>query len=292
MTRHFLLKVKANWQRTTYGLALSLVAAAAVVVSITLFASPAKAETTAVVESYASVGNVQPGMLVALVSGQSNTVQALTANNISDMFGAVVNPADTSAILSPSSGTQNTYVATNGDYDVLVSNQDGSIAAGDYITVSSLNGIGMKAGSTQSLVLGKALSGFNSNSTIVNTDSLVVNGKTTTVELGEIPVVIDIVRNPALNQVADLPGFLKHITQAVTNKPVDAARAYISLAILIITVIVVAVMLYSGISSSIISIGRNPLSKHSILSGLIGVSLTSIAIFIVGLFAVYLLLKL
>ena len=51
-------------------------------------------------------------------------------------------------------------------------------------------------------------------------------------------------------------------------------------------------LLYSGIRSSVISIGRNPLSKESITKSLLQIILTSIIIFLIGLFGVYLLLRL
>jgi hypothetical protein len=46
------------------------------------------------------------------------------------------------------------------------------------------------------------------------------------------------------------------------------------------------------VRSSMIALGRNPLSRKSILRGMFQVIITSIIIFICGLFGVYLLLKL
>jgi hypothetical protein len=52
------------------------------------------------------------------------------------------------------------------------------------------------------------------------------------------------------------------------------------------------VILYSGVRNTLISIGRNPLSKKTIYKGLIQIILMGLIIFITGLFGVYLLLKL
>jgi hypothetical protein len=264
----------------------------AAVLTLTAVTGVAGAQT--VVQSYASTGNVQNDMIVSLANGQTDIVTPASTANLKKIFGVTVSPTDTSAILSPSSGAgQSVYVATNGTYEVLVSNQNGVINVGDYITVSSLDGIGMKTGSTEAMVLGKALAAFDGKTNVTNTATLTSgNGKKITVSLTAIPVDVNIIQNPQLNQAPDLPGFLRHITQTVTNKPVDAVRAYISLGVLAITLVVVGIMLYSGVRSSIISIGRNPLSRRSIMSGLLGVGLTAMAIFIVGLIAVYLLLKL
>jgi len=51
-------------------------------------------------------------------------------------------------------------------------------------------------------------------------------------------------------------------------------------------------VLYGGIRSSIISIGRNPLAKKSIVRGLIQVITVGVIILVIGLFSVYLLLRL
>ena len=55
---------------------------------------------------------------------------------------------------------------------------------------------------------------------------------------------------------------------------------------------IAATLLWSGVRSGMISIGRNPLSKHSIIQGLMQVIIVAVLIFIIGVFAVYLLLKL
>jgi hypothetical protein len=49
--------------------------------------------------------------------------------------------------------------------------------------------------------------------------------------------------------------------------------------------------MYGGIRNGLISIGRNPLSKKSIVRGMIQVILTALTIFLLGIFGVYLLLR-
>jgi hypothetical protein len=56
--------------------------------------------------------------------------------------------------------------------------------------------------------------------------------------------------------------------------------------------VVAGSMLYAGVRSSMISIGRNPLSKQSIVKSMVQVIITSFMVFILGIFGVYLLLKL
>jgi hypothetical protein len=64
------------------------------------------------------------------------------------------------------------------------------------------------------------------------------------------------------------------------------------MAIAAVSLIAAIVMLAIGVRNSVISIGRNPNAKKSILRALTGIILTSLLILIVGMFTVYLLLKL
>jgi hypothetical protein len=79
--------------------------------------------------------------------------------------------------------------------------------------------------------------------------------------------------------------------QNVTNKSVSTIKSYLSLLILLASFIIAGVILYAGIRSSITAVGRNPLSKRSVMRSLAQVIITSFTVVIVGVFAVYLLLR-
>ena len=51
-------------------------------------------------------------------------------------------------------------------------------------------------------------------------------------------------------------------------------------------------LIYSAVRSSLIAIGRNPLSKKSIIRGLFQVVIIGLMVFLSGIFGVYLLLRL
>ncbi|HEX4774835.1 MAG TPA: hypothetical protein VH234_04940, partial [Candidatus Saccharimonadales bacterium] len=63
------------------------------------------------------------------------------------------------------------------------------------------------------------------------------------------------------------------------------------LIIFLVTAAAAVTILWSGVRSGLISLGRNPLSRHTILSGMYKVIFTGLGIFILGLAGVYLLLK-
>jgi len=121
-----------------------------------------------------------------------------------------------------------------------------------------------------------------------------VNGNTNqTVKLGSVPVTIDIKKNPNDKSTkSDLPEFLQRLGQQIAEKEVSPIRIYLSLGITLISILAAIAILYSGVRNGVISIGRNPMSKKSIFRALLEVILTSILILIIGLFAVYLLLRL
>lgn len=89
-----------------------------------------------------------------------------------------------------------------------------------------------------------------------------------------------------------LPQFLKNMSEDIAGKPVSTVRVYASLAILLFAASLAVMLLYSGIKVSIASINRNPLSKKPIVKSVFQIIVTSIIIFLIGVFAVYLILRL
>lgn len=257
-------------------------------------AAAADSSLQAVVQSYTASSSLQTGMIVKLAGSNSTRVEPVTADTAKNIHGVVVPQGDAPVTLAPVSGTdQQVYVATSGRYEVLVSNQNGTVNAGDYITVSSLDGIGMKAATKDVEIVGRAASSFDGvhgvqSSTTVK-DS---QGKSTTVSIARIPVDIAIGPNPDALKLGNVPGILQHAGILVAGKPVTPWRLYISAVLLLGVIIIAGSLLYSGVRSSMVAIGRNPLAKSSITRNLIQVVFTSITIFIIGVFGVYLLLKL
>lgn len=262
----------------------SVMLAVLIVISVS---GPVLAQT--VLQGYASDEALQKGMLVKLKNEDQSKVETVTEATLDSLKGVVADANDSPVTLSGDG--QKIFVATSGSYEVLVSNENGQIAQGDYISASSLAGIGMKANENQTVVLGRAIAKFEGGG-----DSI---GKSTTkdgqnVSFGRIKVDIGVVKNPLLkNPEKDkVPDVLQKVASTVAEKPVTSLRIYLALCVLIATTLVAATTLFSGVRSTVISIGRNPLSKGIIIKGLVQVLLVSLIIFITGLFGVYLLIKL
>lgn len=245
-----------------------------------------------VTQGYSSDKVLQRGTIVSLDAEDTAKVGAATRENEDRLHGIVVSANDSAFTLSDEK--EKTFVATVGRFDGLVSTEAGTIQPGDFVTISSVSGIAMKAGERDRFTVGKAIEGFDGEVNRVSTteikDSL---GAVNTVSIGRVLIDISVGSNPLLKPVeSSLPGFLQRATEAIAGKPVSPIRVYISIFILLAAGSISGSLMYSGIRSSVISIGRNPLSKKSITKSLFQIILTSIIIFLIGLFGVYLLLRL
>jgi hypothetical protein len=252
-----------------------------------VFAGPVSAQN--VTQGYNADGTLQNGMVVRIKKGDPNTVQALSQKQETEMYGLVVSASDAPVSLS-SDDKSEVYVATFGQYPVLVNTQNGVIHAGDRLVISSYSGVAMKADTKHAVLIGKALQNFSDGS---NAEGHVKLSDGTTVAMGRVMVDIGVSRNPTYSgDVAPgVPHVLIEIASAVTDKPLTALRLYASLGTILIDFGLAGAILYSGIRTGMNSIGRNPLAKKSILKSLFSIILTALVVVFVGLIAVYLLLK-
>lgn len=242
-----------------------------------------------VTQGYSTDETLQNGLVVRLKAGDKAKVVPLTQEEETEMLGVVVSSTEAPVSISDPNEHQ-VFVATQGRYDVLVSTQNGQIRAGDGIVISSVKGVGMKADDLHRVLIGKALENFDGES---DAESKVKISDGRTVALGRIRVDITVNRNPAYSgdTIAGVPHQLSRLAYAVTDKPVTAFRIYASLAVLFTCIVVAGAILYSGIHAGVSSVGRNPLAKGGIIKSLIAMTLTSLIVVSIGLFAVYLILK-
>ena len=266
----------------------------AITTLLALVAVSAPVSAQAVSHSYDTDGNLQQGMIVMLDPKNSNKVIPLTNKNDSAMHGVVVAANDTIISIGGDGSKSQVYVANDGKYEVLVSTQNGTIKKGDIITISSLDGIGMKVDINESVVLGKALTDFDGKNNVSSTTTLKTHSGNTKVAIGKIAVDIGIAHNPIQVSVngPPVPAFIKKTGEIITGKSVSTVRLYVAFIILIVTVFITGSLLYGGVKSSLTAIGRNPLAKGAVARGLIQVIVLGIIIFVLGLFSVYLILKL
>lgn len=285
------LKMQSIWIKIKQNISTPKILAFSALV-ILVFLSvlhPIGAQT--VTQGYKSDTPLQRGMVVVVKQDDPTKIEPAKLSTIEKIIGVVVAAND--APVTISSEEQNNFVATIGRYDVLVSDQAGAVKSGDYLTVSALEGIATKAGTNDQVVIGKALGDFDGKNSFGSTDLKDSDGFSKKVQIGRIPMDIAIGPNPQRKATqANVPEILKRVSETVAGKPVNPVRIYIGMTIFFVSAIIAGSMLFAGIRSTTISIGRNPLSKKSILKGLVQIILMSLIVFIVGIFGVYLLIRL
>jgi hypothetical protein len=241
------------------------------------------AHADTIVHGFKTKSTLLPGFIVTLSQSSSDTVETVPGNDPSRIYGVVIDPSQ--APVTVQQEGQQVFVATGGNYPVLVNTENGPIKPGDYISTSAVEGIGAKASQNQPLVLGQAIEGFDGKKGVIANDS-------SQGALGRITVSIIPGKNPLVKDSVAIPSPLKRFGEAVAGKNVSAVRIYAALAFFIVTAAIAFALLWSGVRNGMISIGRNPLSKKSIMRGLLQVIIMAFGVFIVGMIGVYLLLKL
>ncbi len=263
---------------------------------VTAQSQPSKIETTGLTPTnYGTDRVLRAGTVVQADEKDASKVVPATHDKLPRAFGLVVKRDSLPITISDATADGHVLVATAGRHQALVTTENGVIAAGDALAVSSLSGTLMKADTNQELIFGKALASFSGKDNVISSTTLKDNkGKPLRrVQIGTVPVAIDITKNPYKKSTkVNLPEPLQRVGFQIADKPVTPVKFIVSVIIMIISIIIAVSLLYVGVRSSIISVGRNPLSRKSVLKALMEVILTSVLILIIGLFAVYLLLRL
>lgn len=247
---------------------------------------PASAIAASISKSYHVHGTVINGSIVSLDSGSSDTVRLSNSHNASLFVGIVTGANDSLLAINPS--TLTTQVAIDGSVPALVSNLNGNINIGEHISMSSLSGVGEKAESGLPVV-GTAESAFTDSSLNASTQPVTdKQGKPVLVKVGYIRLSIG-TTTATVNGGIQLNSLQKFF-QTLTGHVISTARIIMSLAITCIGLLIISILMYGSIFGSLISIGRNPLSKYSVLKALRSVLGLALFISIIACFTVYLLL--
>ncbi len=270
---------------------VAVLTAVAVLIITAIFTPAAAQEFT---QGYSSDEQLIRGSIVAIDENDPNKVLMINDEKIEDVFGIVVRANDSALTLT--SDRTGVFVATSGRYEVLISDINGPIETGDDLTLSSIKGVGMLADADHVTLIGTALEPFNLSNpeTMVLSEVTATDASGTEVEIaiGRILVEVVVKPNPNARRVQQVPQFLASIAETITgNSDVSAFRIYSALAVLVLASAIAGSLLYSAVRNSIVSIGRNPLSKKSVLAGLAQVVVVGVIIFLSGLVAVYLILK-
>lgn len=239
-----------------------------------------------ITQGYHYNGTIIDGALVAVDPKNAVTVVLASVQNADQLVGVMVPPGSSQITISQAGQVQ---VASSGTVAVDVSDENGPISKGDYITASNVAGVGAKA-DRSGRVVGVAQADFTGRESGDARTS--VGGQS--VALGQIPVSLYVgtVDINSSGSGAQVPASLERLAQTVAGHQVSAIRLILAAVIMLAGLVSVAVILYGAVSNSFLSIGRNPLASHSVYKGLLQVSGVAMGLLALCAFVMYLVVRL
>jgi hypothetical protein len=237
--------------------------------------------------SYRSNVSIPNGSIVSLDPSKTNFVELASTNNGKYLTGVALNTND--SLLAEDSTVNTDQVATSGNVNTLVSTINGNINVGDSIAVSPFNGVGME-GNLGSRLIGLAETSFNSK-TSGATEQMVKDkqGQSRDIWVGYVRLSIAIGTESTVGgkQINSLQRAVKDFS----GRTVPTLRIVTSMSIALVALIGLVTLIYASIYGSIISIGRNPLAKHSVFRTLGGVIFMTLIVAGIAGAAIFFLLR-
>lgn len=240
-----------------------------------------------VAQGYKVGTNVVVGMSVSLIS---DTVFPSTPQNSGNLLGVVV--SQNSVAVTLASESNQAQVITNGVANAFVSDLNGEVKNGDPLVPSPIEGVLMKA-TEAGRSMGSAQQDFNTGAQgVQKKDIKTKDGTTKVVNIGTIQILV--ARNDFVPKPTDVPRILspfQSIFTGVAGHTVTVPRTIAAVVIFAVAVIAAMIVMYSGVSNGIRSIGRNPLSKGEVYLGLLQVFGIVLLILIISLVIMLLIIK-
>lgn len=223
---------------------------------------------------------LQVGMVAALNvgSGKSDSVER-ASQETGDQIVGVVTTIDNS-LVTISSGNAKVLVESEGQIDSYVSDINGPVEKGDLLIVSPLKGVLMRAGDLAGIVVGIAAEKTDTGEQYEYEN----NGQKATTRISKI--TIDLSRKGS-NGIAGNDSSLSKLGRTLVGKPVSDLRVIVSLVIFLVVLMAEGGIIYGAVSSSITSLGRNPLAQKVIKGQLVRVGLIVLVVLSVGVAAMY-----
>ncbi|HSW66656.1 MAG TPA: hypothetical protein VLI54_05965 [Bacillota bacterium] len=276
------MKVKSrNWSLHIRGTAFGF---ATVALLGCAFLPSSVSAGSAIAQSFQAAGpGIVSGAMVSLQAKSGNVVELTTVSNSRHILGVV--GAGSLIELSNGSAIQ---VVTRGTTPMLVSDINGVVKAGDRIAASPIDGVGMKT-TQSSTIVGSAQADFDVNAaqTRTLTDK---NGKDRIVHIGSIGVLVapGFFQAPAAPSI--VPSAVQDFVSNLAGHTVSPVRVLVAGFLTMLLFVAIAMLLYSAVRSSIIAIGRNPLSEPAVRKSLFQVGLTTVGTLAFTIMIVYLIL--
>lgn len=212
-------------------------------------------------------------------SDSTNYVQRSDANLPQAYIGVVAQLDSTTATIG-GSGDQ-VFIKSNGQVSALVSDEGGDVVSGDKLILSAYKGVFSKTDKDSATWNAIALG----SSADADKESVTV-GDSAKVGFYRLQISLDNSSNYS-GPDANSSSSIKRLGQAIVGKDVGEARIIFSLIIFALLLVVEGGVVYGAISSSLTSLGRNPLASATIKKEMIRVLLVALLILMFGLTFAY-----
>lgn len=262
---------------------------AGLVIASGLVLAPALARAAAITQGYQAKTTLPTGSVVSLTAAGGQQVEATTTDNDSLSAGVVVNGADALLDVQPQ-GSQ-VRVAVSGDVTILVSTVNGDIKTGDKLIATPLAGVaGLDYPPAPGVkYIAVANSDFTSTTTGAKKTSVkLTDGSSKDVYVGSIKARM-LLGNRAPG-AGEKSNFLTSLAQQISGKKVSLIRVVGALAILVAALVITGMVLYGSIKGTFVSLGRNPLSRDSVFTGLMRIVIIAMLVLSAGVVFGYLIL--
>lgn len=256
---------------------------------VVLFAIASFSVTNAITyisQGYTASKKISQGSIVSLENNSTDHVEAATNKNVDSILGVTINSG--SSLITLTNDENQVQVATSGMVNVLISDINGVVAQGDQVTASPIAGVGMKA-TNNTKVVGIAQGNPISQGSYTQAYTM-DNGIKQDITLSQVPILVNVSYYYKQPEKTIIPQALQDLANAIAGKTVDTLPIIISAGIFLITLIVVVSIIYSMIKSSIISVGRNPMSQSAVYRDVIQLSALVLGILSVALISIYVIL--
>ena len=256
---------------------------------IMLLGLPLAAEAV-VAQAFTTTSDLSPGELVALEGNNSQSVTLASDQNAASLTGVVASNVGQS---EAGVASNQVLVASSGAAYVLVSDINGPISKGNYVTTSNLAGVGARA-IQSGIMIGTAQVGFTGHESGDLKTSIKIGDKTQTVHIGQIPVQLVVGPESLNNGGLDsyIPPGVQSLADTIAGHPVAALRLVMAAMLILIGLVGSSVILYAAIRNSIVSIGRNPLARRYVYRGLLQVMIIVLFLLLLCLGGVFLIITL
>jgi len=265
------------WLRTL-GILLTVMAASTLLLRVS---------TAAISRGYTTKDSgLQTGMVAALSIDESSdsNVERATQDNSNRVVGVVVRPED--SLLSISSGTAEVLVESEGQVNAYASDLNGAIHQGDSLVLSPLRGVLMKLGNEPAYVIGVAAENPEAPETYTYDD----NGQSKETKVAKVKINLN-QRGSGLSGSLPSDSTLANLGRSLAGREIAEIRVLVALILFVIVLIAEGSIIYGAISSAITALGRNPYAHRIIAIELLKVTIMAGAVLLLGLGAVYAVLR-